>query len=105
MSDVEAAEAVAGSGGSKQLLSKLGGGLSAGGSALPKPKTSHPYIVGLSLILVGGFMLIGSITGTLPSMLAALFDPDALEDASHNSPVANVLHDITNVVIDPLSAF
>jgi hypothetical protein len=54
--------------------------------SLPKPKTTHPYIVGLSLIVVGGFMLIGSITGTLPSMLAALFDPTALVDEKGNAP-------------------
>jgi len=50
----------------------------AGLGAVPTAKTQHPYIVGTVLVLVGGFGLIGSITGTLPSMLAALFAPNAL---------------------------
>jgi len=50
----------------------------AGLGAVPTAKTRHPYIVGTVLVLVGGFGLIGSITGTLPSMLAALFAPNAL---------------------------
>ncbi len=62
-------------------LQKLQGAASLS-NALPKPKTSHPYVVGLIFTGIGLFSLVGSITGTLPSMLAALFVPQALEDAS-----------------------
>lgn len=66
---------------------------SAIGRLFPKPKTSHPYVVGLSLVVIGGFSLVGSITGKLPSMLAALFDPNALVDSSGNTALG--------VLIDP----
>lgn len=56
------------------------------GRALPKPRTKHPYVVGGVLMLIGGFGLIGSLTGTLPSMLAALFVPNALVDSQGNHP-------------------
>lgn len=80
-----AGDTSAGTAGSKFGLT---GGQKAGalGRAVPKPKTNHPYIVGFTLVIVGGFALIGSITGTLPSMLAALFVPQALADASGNKP-------------------
>ena len=70
--------------------SGLSGGRKAGvvGKALPKPRTHHPYIVGITLMAVGGFALVGSITGALPSMLAALFVPNALVDAGGNLPIA-----------------
>jgi hypothetical protein len=71
---------------------------SAASKLLPKPKTDHPYIVGIILVAVGGFALIGSITGSLPSMIAALFVPDALIDASGNSASPSILHDITSVL-------
>lgn len=68
----------------------LSGGQKAGalGSALPKPRTHHPYIVGLTLMVVGAFALVGSITGTLPSMIAALFVPNALVDVAGSNPFA-----------------
>lgn len=70
--------------------SKIGltGGQKAGAlsGALPQPRTHHPYVVGLVFIVTGMFMLVGSITGTLPSMIAGLFDPNALEDSNHNTP-------------------
>ena len=78
------------------------GGLSGAqkGTALskltPKARTHHPYVVGLILIVVGGFALIGSITGTLPSMLAALFDPQALTDKDGKG----VLGDIEGIATD-----
>jgi len=59
---------------------------SAGLGAIPTAKTQHPYVVGIALVLVGGFGLIGSITGTLPSMIAALFVPDALTDSAGKKP-------------------
>ena len=68
----------------------LGQSASAGNKLLPKAKTNHPYVVGLSLVVIGGFALIGSLTGTLPSMIAALFVPQALEDGSHNSVAPNL---------------
>lgn len=77
-------------------------------SALPRPKTSHPYIVGISLIVIGGFGLIGSITGTLPSMIAALFVPSILTDSTGGTPSNGILQDISNIattVIDPLNLF
>ena len=64
--------------------SQKAGAISAG---LPQPRTHHPYILGLILITTGGFMLIGSVTGTLPSMLAALFVPNALDD-TNQSPIS-----------------
>lgn len=48
--------------------------------------------MGIALIGVGVFGVIGSVTGRLPSMLAALFDPSGLvsggsgSGASANSP-------------------
>ena len=59
---------------------------SALGRSLPQPSTHHPHALGLILIVGGCFMLVGSITGTLPSMIAALFDPNALVDASGATP-------------------
>ena len=53
-----------------------------GSKLLPKPRTKHPYVVGLVITTLGVFTFIGSVTGTLPSMLAALFVPQALEDAT-----------------------
>jgi len=64
----------------------------AGLGAVPTAKTQHPYIVGTVLVLVGGFGLIGSITGTLPSMLAALFAPNALIVSADGSAVAPDYH-------------
>jgi hypothetical protein len=61
--------------------SQKAGALSAG---IASPRTHHPYVVGLLLIAGGSCMLIGSITGALPSMLAALFCPTALQDANAN---------------------
>ena len=91
------------------LPSGLSGGQKIGalGKALPKPKTNHPYIVGLSLIVIGGFALVGSITGTLPSMIAALFVPNALVDPSTgNSPgLFGVLQTVVNpiqTVVNPI---
>jgi len=57
---------------------------SAGLGAVPTAKTSHPYVVGIALVLIGGFGLVGSIIGALPSMLAALFVPNALIDSGGN---------------------
>lgn len=74
------------------------------GRGLPTAKTSHPYVVGLVLTVMGGFMLIGSITGALPSMIAALFVPNALVDTSGNSPSPNIINQIGKVA-NPLSNF
>jgi hypothetical protein len=63
----------------------LGQKSSLGTKLIPSPKTTHPYIVGFVLIVVGGFSLVGSLTGDLPAMIAALFVPDALEDKNGNS--------------------
>lgn len=59
---------------------------SAGLGAVPTARTHHPYIVGIALVLIGGVGLIGSITGTLPSMIAALFVPSALENGPGDTP-------------------
>ena len=89
---VPEAEGAASSVGKKFGLtnSQKAGAISAG---LPQPRTHHPYILGLILITTGGFMLIGSVTGTLPSMLAALFVPNALDDTGGNplEPLASTL--------------
>lgn len=42
------------------------------------PKTEHHYVVGALLLFVGLIGIAGSITGTLPSMIAGLFEPSAL---------------------------
>ncbi len=78
---------VADSGASSLGISKGSSKLGLLGAAQPA-KTNHPYIVGLSLVVIGGLSLVGSITGTLPSMIAALFVPNALVDASSNTPAA-----------------
>lgn len=92
-------------------MAGLGQGVSVAGSLsglVPRPKTSHPYVLGLILTTVGIFALVGSITGTLPSMIAALFVPQALEDAG-STPVSpgsfdNILGGANGVVagiVDP----
>ena len=91
----EAAEAVEGAGSSvsgagSKLGNKFGltGSQKAGaiGAGIPQPRTHHPFLLGLLLIVGGGFMLVGSVTGTLPSMIAALFDPSLLDDVSGSPP-------------------
>ena len=37
--------------------------------------------LGVGLLVVGGFTIAGSVTGTLPAMIAALFDPGILTSA------------------------
>ena len=37
--------------------------------------------LGVGLLVVGGFTVAGSVTGTLPAMIAALFDPGILTSA------------------------
>lgn len=91
-SDVAGGVAGAGGGGSNDSGRNFGltGGqkAAAAGRLLPKPRTSHPYIVGLSLVAIGLLSLVGSITGTLPSMIAALFVPNALgPSATSDVPV------------------
>lgn len=49
-------------------------------------KAEH-YVTGMVLVLVGGFGFIGSITGRLAPMLAALWVPDALQTTSGSSAV------------------
>ena len=87
-------------------------GLSAGqkasafGKSLPKPKTNHPYIVGIALIAIGAFGLVGSINGSLPSMLAALFVPDALVDPQGSNASQSLLDNLGHglaVAADPLN--
>jgi len=73
--------------GSSAIGLSTGQKATAGLGAIPSAKTQHPYVVGIALVLIGGFGLIGSVTGTLPSMFAALFlPPDALVDKKGNSP-------------------
>lgn len=76
--------------------SQKAGAISAG---LPQPRTHHPYLLGLIFIVAGGFWLVGSITGTLPSMIAALFDPSVLDDSDSNPPsiVSDVVHDVVGI--------
>lgn len=102
-----AASAGAGAAGKKgSALSDLGlngptGTLGAASKLFPKPKTEHPYTVGIILIVVGLTGLVGSITGQLPAMIAALFVPDALEDAntaSNVSPSFGVLGSVFDVI-------
>ena len=84
-------------------MSNIMGGLSgiqtanAASMAAPVPKTNHPYVVGLSLIIIGAFGLIGSITGTLPSMIAGLFVPTALIDVAGNAPAPGLLTPVSLV--------
>ena len=74
---------------------KVGAGASFLEKALPKPKTEHPYIVGLILIATGVLGMIGSVTGQLPAMVAALFDPGVLTDKTGSSP--GILGDLENI--------
>lgn len=41
-------------------------------------KSDHHVIIGVSLLTIGLMGAVGSLLGTLPSMLAALFQPNAL---------------------------
>ncbi len=75
---------------------------SAASRALPRPKTNHPYVVGLVLTTIGGFAIIGSITGTLPSMLAALFVPNALIDSSGAQAAPSVSSDLAAIGSQPV---
>jgi hypothetical protein len=81
-------------------------GLGAAAQALPKPKTEHPYIVGLILITIGVAGMIGSVTGSLPAMLAALFDPNVLVDKSDRTPGSSIGSDIIGYLklSNPLNA-
>lgn len=45
------------------------------------PKTEHHYVAGALLLFVGVIGVAGSVTGTLASMIAGLFEPDALGTA------------------------
>lgn len=76
------------------------------GRSLPKPKTNHPYIVGITLIAIGAFGLVGSINGSLPSMIAALFVPDALIDPAGANASQSLLDNLGHglaVAADPLT--
>jgi hypothetical protein len=48
-------------------------------------KNDHHVILGLFLIGVGAFGVIGSITGRLPAMIAGLFDPSDLVSQASGS--------------------
>jgi len=52
---------------------------------LSQVKNDHHIIFGIALILVGGFGVIGSLTGRLAPMIAGLFDPSDLVSASGGS--------------------
>lgn len=56
---------------------------------MPNPisdfKNDHHVILGIFLIGVGAFGVIGSITGRLPAMIAGLFDPSDLVSQSSGS--------------------
>jgi len=97
------ASAGAGGGGIGGLTGSQKG--AAASKLLPKPKTDHPYIVGLILVAVGGFALVGSITGTLPSMIAALFVPNALIDTSGNQPAPSIQQDIGKTLLNGIVPF
>lgn len=80
------------------------------GKSVPTPRTQHPYIAGLLLIIVGGVGLIGSITGNLPAMIAALFDPDTLaERQSGAGVVSSIIGDVgtgfTGVLLGPVAPY
>lgn len=51
-------------------------------------KQDHHIVFGIGLLTVGVFGLIGSVTGSLAVMLAALFDPSALVDGSNSGGTA-----------------
>ncbi len=74
----------------------------AGLGAVPTAKTSHPYVVGIALLVIGGFGLIGSLTGQLPSMIAALFVPNALVNAEGKRP--GLLAAVNPLTSSPTSA-
>lgn len=69
------------------------------GGGIPQPRTHHPYLLGLILIVVGGFGLVGSVTGTLPSMIAALFDPSTLDDGSGSPASPGVQSIVSNAFL------
>lgn len=54
-------------------------------------KENHHYTSGILLVVVGGAGLVGSLTGELANMLAALFVPSILFTAggSQNNPQPN----------------
>jgi hypothetical protein len=77
-------------------------GASLLGKALPRPKTSHPYIVGIIFIVIGVAGMIGSITGELPAMIAALFDPNVLTDVNDKSPTeSSIATGVADLIINP----
>jgi hypothetical protein len=79
---------------------KTSASLGSASRLFPTPKTEHPYVVGFVLVLIGITGLIGSITGALPAMIAALFVPDALEEATtQKSVVATTLSAAENSAI------
>lgn len=41
------------------------------------------YIIGGSLVVVGGLVVFGAVTGRLPAMIAALVKPEDLTDSTY----------------------
>lgn len=49
---------------------------------LPTIHSKHQYVVGITLTVVGVFGVLGSLTGNLAPMIAALFAPQYIQAAS-----------------------
>lgn len=103
----EGAAAAGGSAASKKS-NKAGtaaSGAALGAGLLPKPKTNHPYIVGLILITIGVAGMIGSVTGQLPAMIAALFDPNVLVDKNDATPGTSIGSSIISYIFPASNLF
>lgn len=54
-------------------------------NALTDFRQDHHVILGVFLLAVGAFGVLGSVTGRLPAMIAGLFDPSDLVGTSTGS--------------------
>lgn len=64
------------------------------------PKTEHHYIAGALLLFVGVMGIAGSVTGTLPAMIAGLFEPSDLYTAGAVTPPPKNTTTSTNLGTD-----
>ena len=80
-----------------QKAGAIGAGVSGTAKLLPRPKTTHPYLVGLIFVAIGLAGMVGSITGSLPAMIAALWDPPILVDKTGASVAPGFLGSVGEI--------
>jgi hypothetical protein len=66
-------------------------------------KSDHHVIFGLALTTVGLLGIIGSLFGTLPGMLGALFDPSVMQGNTGKDETTGSSSSLPGGVLDPLN--